>query len=483
MAEPAIETSAGTLTGVRTDHGVAFRGVRYAAAERFGLPRPVEPWTGAQAADTVGPAAPQTITSDPLIPDMAVGAIGEDCLRAEIWTPDTTGSRPVLVWIPGGRYQIGGAGLATYDGGRLSAAGELVVVGLNYRLGALGFLAADGVPSNLGLRDLVAALRWIREEISAFGGDPANITLMGESAGAGAISHLLASTAAAGLFDAAIVASGAPGATLDHETARMVADTFLATAGTDGAAATASMELDRLLEAQAEADASLLATVGMMPFHPWVDDDLLPAGPLDADLAPVPLVIGTTAAEMDLFRDQIPALPDEFAVAWLATKCAAFATDPDAAAERGFAACNGDLAEAIADTDLHVPAGLLADRHAGRGLPVWRYRFDWAAPGLGAAHATDLPFHFDTLDVADWRRVVGAEGSRAAAGDRLASAIGEAWAAFCHTKVPACAPIGAWPRHDIATRRAVLLDADITIAADVGGTRFRAWTTTNGGNT
>ncbi|MEZ5245859.1 MAG: carboxylesterase family protein [Acidimicrobiales bacterium] len=479
---PVAHTTAGTLSGVDTARGVAFRGVRYATAPRFGLPRPVTPWDGIVAADTIGPAAPQVVTSDPLIPDMAVGEIGEDCLRAEIWTPATSGSRPVLVWVPGGRYQIGGAALATYDGTRLAAAGDIVVIGVNYRLGALGFLAADGVPSNLGLRDLVAALQWIRSEAAAFGGDPTNITLMGESAGAGAITHLLASPAARGLFDGAIVASGAPGATLDRETAATVADTFLATAGVAHASGLADVELDRLLTVQAEADTALLPTAGMMPFHPWVDGDLLPAGPLDAELSPVPLVIGTTRDEMALFRDQIPSLPAEYAIPWLAAKCATFAADPEASAQAGLDVCGGDLADAIADTDLHVPASLLADRHAQRGVPVFRYRFDWDAPGLGAAHATDLPFHFGTLDVADWRATLGADRDRAEDADRLSAAIGDAWAAFCHSKVPACAPLGEWPAHDPEHRRATLLAADVVAADDVGGAHFRAWTEPNGAN-
>jgi para-nitrobenzyl esterase len=473
-------TTAGALSGIDTERGAVFRGVRYARAPRFGLPHPVTAWDGIVAADAIGPAAPQVVGSDSPIPDMAVGEIGEDCLRAEIWTPSTTGARPVLVWVPGGRYQIGGAGLATYDGGRLAAAGDLVVIGVNYRLGALGFLAADGVPSNLGLRDLIAALEWIRSEAAAFGGDPTNITLMGESAGAGAITHLLASPMARGLFDGAIVASGAPGATLDQPTARSVADTFLATAGVAQASDLADVDLGRLLAAQAEADTTLLPTAGMMPFHPWVDGDLLPAGPLAADLAPVPLVIGTTRDEMALFRDQIPSLPAEYAIPWLAAKCSTFATDPEASARAGLDACGGDLAEAIADTDLHVPAALLADRHAQRGLPVWRYRFDWDAPRLGAAHATDLPFHFGTLDVAEWRATLGADGDRADAADRLSAAIGDAWAAFCHRKVPACEPLGAWPDHDPARRRATLLDIHVLAADDVGGPHFRAWTEPNG---
>ena len=153
----------------------------------------------------------------------------EDCLTAEIWTPGVRDGRlPVLVWVPGGSYRIGAASLATYDGTHLARRG-VVVVGLNYRLGALGWLAADGVPSNLGLRDLRAAIDWLREVAPAFGGDPDRIVLMGESAGSGAIAHLLATgdVPVAG----AILQSGAPAGTLDAATAAWVGEQFLDAAG------------------------------------------------------------------------------------------------------------------------------------------------------------------------------------------------------------------------------------------------------------
>lgn len=468
-------TSGGRLRG-RDGEVLAFRGVQYAIADRFAVPGPVPPWDGVVAAEEPSPAPLQVTGGDSPVPGMSVASVGEACLTAEIRTPGLGGRRPVLVWIPGGSYKIGGNALPTYELGRLAAEGDLVTVGLNYRLGACGFLAAPGVPTNLGLRDLVGALHWIRAEIAAFGGDPDRVTVMGESAGAGAIAHLLAIPGIDEFVHGAIIASGAPAATLDAATAAVVGDTVLAAAGVSGVDELRTMTADDLLAAQTSAEQELLARVGMMPFHPWVDGDLLPRTPLEAArqgrLAPVPIVIGTTSQEMELFRDAVPALPADIAAAWLRPKVEAALGRPasDEQVHAGLVAA-GDLVEAIADTDLHLPAVLLADAHARAGHEVWRYRFDWRAPVVGAAHAVDLPFHFGTLDVDGWREFVGGD----AAADELSARMRSAWIAFCHDGVPACAPIGPWPPHDVAVRPAVRLAAPITVDDDPGGDRRRAW--------
>lgn len=489
MTTPRDETTvtAGRLRGqLGESNGRAalhFGAVPYAAAPvgegRFASPRPVEPWVGVRDATGVSAAPPQVVAADGRVPDMAPAAISEDCLTAEVWTPAVEGRRPVLVWIPGGAYRSGGAGLATYDGARLAAEHDLVVVGLNYRLGVLGFLHADGVPANVGLRDLLAALRWLRDEVSAFGGDPERIVIMGESAGAGAICHLLAIPETADLIAGAIVQSGAPGATLDPATAARVGETVLAAAGVRTVDELRAVPVNALLAAQEAAVAQLLTTVGMMPLHPVVDGDLLPMAPLDAaragSIAPVPLVIGTTADEMELFRDDVPPLPEDIAVAFLSRKLAPVLGHTPTADEirRGLAAVDGDLVEAVADADLHLPAIAIADAHAASGWPTWRYRFDWKAPQIGAAHALDLPFTFGTLDVADWRDFAGAHDPRS---DRLSAAMRLAWAAFAHDLVPACAPIGAWPRYDPVRRATVHLTDPVHVTDDPDGDRRRAWT-------
>ncbi len=470
-----VTISGGVLRGLDGDV-LAFRGVPYATAERFEAAQIVPAWDGVRPAVEPSPAPVQVISDDAPVPGMTVDAVGDDCLTAEIRTPSLDGSRPVLVWIPGGAYKTGGNALATYDMSRLAAEGDLLTVALNYRLGICGFLAADGVPSNLGLRDLITALAWIRHEIGAFGGDPDRVVVMGESAGAGAIAHLLAVPGIDQLFSGAIIASGAPGATLTADAASTVAGAVFAAANSESTDELRSLSVDELLDVQTAADAELLATVGMMPFHPWVDGDILPLAPLEAarrgQLAEVPIVIGTTNQEMELFRDAVPELPAEFAAAWLGPKvAAATGTEPSEEQVRAGLGAAADLVEAIADTDLHLPAVLLADAHALAGNRTWRYRFDWQAPTIGAAHAVDLPFHFGTLDVDGWRDFVA--GDEAA--DRLSARMRAAWAAFCHTREPTCDPLGRWPRHNATDRPTVRLGAEITVDHDPDGDRRRAW--------
>ncbi|MDH3704786.1 MAG: carboxylesterase family protein [Acidimicrobiia bacterium] len=487
MDGPVATTSTGLLGGRRCTVGggdvLGFGGVPYAAAPvgpaRFASPQPPAPWSDIRDATRPGAAPPQP-AGDELLPGLAPERTSEDCLTLEIWTPALDGERPVLVWIPGGGFQTGGAGLATYDGSRLAAEHDLVVVGVNYRLGALGFAALDGAPTNQGLRDLATALEWISTEIAAFGGNASRVTLMGESAGAGAIAHLLTAPAVRGLVHGAVMQSGAPAATLDHDRAATVAEAFCAAAGTDDLEHLRVLPIDAIVAAQDEAARELLVPVGKMPFHPWIDDDVVPTTPLDAarvgSLAPVPLVVGTNAHEMALFADQVPELPAEVATRLLRPKLDAVfgvASDPSAP-ERGLDAC-GDLLRAIADVDLHLPALVLADAHAGADHRVHRYRFDWDGTGTGAAHAHDLPFTFGTLDVSTWRHAVGAPADGPA--DELSARMRTAWASFARSGVPSCDPVGEWPDHDPEHWETVVLDAELRIVAELDRPRLDTWRT------
>ena len=459
-----------------------FGGVPYAQAPRFGLPDAVDRWFTARDCTRPGALPPQRIEGLELVPGMAVGETHEQCLSAEVWTPSTeptiAGSRPILVWIPGGSFRVGGAALATYDGRRLAADGDMVVVGLNYRLGLLGFLNAPGVPSNLGLRDLLAALDWIRTNAAAFGGDPERIVLLGESAGAGAIYHLLTrpDLACAG----AIVFSGSPTMTQTSATAGHVGETVLRLAGAGSIADLADAPIDTLLDVQGAAVADLARTVGMMPFHPWVDGDVVPVSPLAAaaadGLAAIPLVVATTADEMELFRSMVPTLPRPHAVGLLVAKAAALGIDT-AGVERGLTACGDDLVTAIADVDLQLPALLVAESHARRGLPVWRASFTWQSAAHRACHALDLPFHFGTFDVDEWSVfavISGADGARRRAAEDLSRQMRAAWAAFARTGTPKCEPIGDWPVFD-GGPSVVELGRVVDVVNDAGFERLTSW--------
>jgi para-nitrobenzyl esterase len=214
-------------------------------------------------------------------------------------------------------------------------------------------------------------------------------------------------------------------------------------AGVADVRALRALPVDALLGAQERTVAAALAKVGMMPFHPWIDHDLLDAAPWRGPLAPVALVVGTNAHEMELFRDQVPVLPEDVAVAFLARKAGALGITGEARVRRGLDACGGDLTEAVADLDLHVPNELLARSHRAAGNDVWRSRFTWEAPGRRACHALDLPFTFGTLDVDGWRDFAGAHDPAA---DALSARMRRAFAAFARDGAPGDAGTAPWPR-------------------------------------
>ncbi len=231
------------------------------------------------------------------------------CLTLNVWSPSADRSLPVLVWFHGGSFVIGASSQAVYDGAYLASDQDVVVVSANYRLGAFGFLDARpfGGVTNCGLRDAICALQWVHDNIASFGGDPDRVVAFGESAGGGLVLHALASSATRGLVAGAIVQSGATFATLDEERAATVVDALVKEAGVDDAGALVDLSADALVTAQSAAMVSLLGTVGMMPFHPMVDHDVVPAPPAESfargAAAGVALIAGTTADEMRLFVD------------------------------------------------------------------------------------------------------------------------------------------------------------------------------------
>jgi para-nitrobenzyl esterase len=465
-----LDTASGPVVGRSDGRIVRFGGVPYAHAERWRAPEP-STWSEPLDATSPGPAPTQLDDGLDLVPLGVNERQREDALTVEVYTPGADGRRPVLVWVPGGSYRVGGAALPTYDGGAL-AAHDVVVVGVNYRLGVLGWLAADGVPSNLGLRDLRAAVDWLRAHAANFGGDPDRIVLMGESAGAGSIAHLLATDP--GLpISGAILQSGAPAGALDAATTSWVTDTFLAAADASSVEDLRAAPVDALLAAQVQTVEAARDKVGFMPFHPWVDDDLLNSRAHLAELPAVPLVVGTTAHEMELFRDQVPELPPEIGLIAAQAGANKLGITDEAVVRRAFDAGGQDLVESIADVELHVPNEMLARGHEARGNRVYRYRFAWEAPVRRACHALDLPFTFGTLDVNTWRDFAGAGGARAAAADALSTRMREAWSSFAATGTPSDDAIGSWPAGPSVP---VPLGADdVSEYDDVVGQRVAIW--------
>ena len=234
-AMTTASTTSGVVRGTTADGCSTFLGVPFAAPPvgplRWAPPAPVAPWDGVLDATRYGPAAWQATGGplDGLVPGMGSADQADDCLNLNVWTPAVDdGARPVLVWIHGGAYSLGAGSLPVYDGTRLAVNTDTVVVTINYRLGALGFMVLDdpSTTPNVGLLDQVAALEWVRENIAAFGGDPGRVTVFGESAGAGCILSLLAMPAATGRFHRAIAQSGATDLLLDRPGAREVLEAW-----------------------------------------------------------------------------------------------------------------------------------------------------------------------------------------------------------------------------------------------------------------
>jgi para-nitrobenzyl esterase len=423
-----VETAYGPVRGVDDGVVTSWKGVRYAAPPtgdlRWRAPEPPEPWTEVADAGVFGPVCPQPV--EPKIPIDLGAPQGDDCLTLNVWaSSDIAGGdrKPVMVWIHGGAYVLGSANQPLYNGGVLAAGGDVVVVTVNYRLGAFGFLdlSSFSTPrrrfdSNLGLRDVLYALQWIRENIAAFGGDPHRVTVFGESAGAGIITTLLTSPAAEGLFAGAIAQSSPATSLYDPIRARSTAEQFLAALGLG------DNDIDRLTDAPVDALIAAsrelfndvpVQSPGTLAFAPIVDGDLVPDHPVklarEGRSHPVPLIIGTNKHEAALFRwmksPLMPITPE--AINAMFTQIAAEQPhlvlptheqiDVAYPGLRGKARGMG----VARDVGFRMPTVWLAEGHSAVA-PVYLYRFDWATPmlrllRLGGAHATELPFVWGNL--------------------------------------------------------------------------------------
>jgi para-nitrobenzyl esterase len=413
----------------------------------------------------------------------------EDCLALDLWTPGLGAARrPVLVWLHGGGFTTGSGSLGVYDGRRLAHRGDAVVVTLNYRLGALGYLALPalareegGALGNLGLLDQVAALRWVREHVAHFGGDPENVTLVGASAGAMSAATLLATPAARGLFRRVVLQSGAARHVHDREDGLRVAETFMKelALAPDDVAGLRAVPVDALLAAQERCVATLAGVVRTVAFQPVVDGEVLPRQPLAAvregSASAVPMLIGTNRDEWKLFglNDRRVKTLDEAA---LLRRCARNIPGCDAAgrsfAERVIEAYRKARAGRASieprelwfaiESDRHFrwPAAQLAEAHARRQPRTYAYLFTWESPALGGAlgacHALEVPFVFGCVSDGVLAELVGdPPGARS-----LSERMQEAWLAFARSDAPAHPGLGEWPAYEGERRATMILGAE-----------------------
>ncbi|MFI6157121.1 carboxylesterase/lipase family protein [Kitasatospora sp. NPDC051170] len=462
MPAPEAHTPDGTLRGRPSTRALQWRGIPYAAAPvgelRLRAPRPVRPWTGVRDATRYGPAAPQRRT-----PMVGLRPTGEACLTLNITTPPGSSPtpRPVLVFLHGGGYLFDTA--ARYPGDSLAARGEVVVVTVDHRLGALGYvdfgeLSTPERPfeSNLGLRDQLAALHWVRRNIAAFGGDPGNVTLFGESSGADAVLTLMTVPAAAGLFHRAIAQSpAADWAAVDAEAARRFARRLARRLALSPSAATP----EALCRATDRALREALRTApGGYPIAPVVDGDLLPQHPLDAFAEgrahPVPLIIGTNRDECTLARFD-PTVPSTAPALRAALHRCGADHDRLAAAYPGYPKRAAAIRLAT-DFILRRSVQAVLDAHSHRA-PTYAYRFDFAPPllrltGLGATHGLELLPVFGGVDSPPARLLTLAGGHHAFR--TLQHEIQSHWLSFAHT----AHPLPTWPPYTPPHRTTLILD-------------------------
>ncbi|MFF8768319.1 carboxylesterase/lipase family protein [Nocardiopsis dassonvillei] len=481
---PTVTTASGPVTGVRENGLEAFRGIPFAeppvGENRFLPPQPVQSWSEPLDAAEFGAACPQR----PSEQELGEGEpTSEDCLTLNVWSRDTSGSDPVIVFIHGGGFTSGTARNAWYDGADLAAAGA-TVVSIQYRLGPLGWLdLSEAGPDyaqsmNNGLLDQMEALRWVRENIAAFGGDPDNVTVSGESAGAISISALMGIEEADGLYDRAILQSGTSGTVATADWSRDVATTFTEAAGVESASDVLDLDTDRMLDAADEVYASQFADTA---FHPVVDGDLLPGLPYErlasSDGPTAPVVIGTTLDEARYWLYLLPELdrlPRMYFDPWLESLVGERSQEViDAYLQERPELTDAQLGMAMAgDVSFRMPAIRMAEALAERGVDVRMYLATVPAIDLGgrmgSPHAVELPFMFGTLEAAD--TFVGDTADNRA----LSEQVQDLWVGFARDGDPATSGT-RWPLYDTQERSTLMLDHDLRVEQDPYPAARQAW--------
>ena len=486
---PTVETTAGKIRGFAKDKVYGFRGVPYgsstAGAGRFMPPAKLKPWAGVKDCIQFGGRSPQVmpgieppevLAADPKEP------LSEDCLVLNVWSQGLgTGKRPVMVWLHGGGFVGGSASYSIYDGANLARKQDVVVVGVNHRLNAFGYLflaeiggAKYAQSSNVGQMDIVAALQWVRDNVAKFGGDPGNVTIFGQSGGGAKVSALLAMPSAKGLFHRAIVQSGASLRGTPPDMATKNATAFLAALGLkpNQVDDLQNMPMDKVI-------AALRGPAGAA-FGPVVDGKTLPTHPFDPTApdasATVPMLIGSTETEMAFFAGGplFPYALDPLDDAGLKQNLKKFLRADDADTAKVievYKKVHKNISDidvfmkATADVGVRTMVLTEADRKVAQAkAPAYVYYFSWRSPvregKMKSYHTLEIPFAFANVDEA--KTMTGTGQDRYALQDKMS----EAWANFARTGNPSGKGVGNWPAYNATTRPTMVLDNQCRVVND-----------------
>jgi len=496
-----VETASGRLKGARSGATTIFRGIPYGGSvsgiHRFKPPRKPDPWPGVRDALSFGPVCPQDIKASQPDPSTLFGQVfdadpsmlnvDEDCLFLNVWMPAGRTKRPVMVWLHGGGFARGCGSTPVIDGSRLSARGDVVVVTMNHRLNVFGYLdlssfgaAGYEESGNAGMLDIVLALEWVRENISAFGGDPGNVTIFGESGGGGKVLAVLAMPGARGLFHRAIVQSGPFVHANTRGRAARTADVLLSELGftafdlhqIERVSPQRLMEAALATEGRMQGARVLDGTMGC--WQPVLHERLLPHHPGDPEshalMPEIPLMIGTTKDELAMHFGLLPnfqalTLDEAGQIASLVTG----APMSDALAFYRTLKPNESpgylMTDLLGDLGAWRPTVALAEGRAKYAVAaVFNYIVGWETPVMGgrfrSPHALDIPLMFDNVDL--MRKFVG-DGPEPQV---VADAMSEAWLAFARTGDPNNPLIPTWPAYEAKRRSSMIFNLKSEVIDD-----------------
>ena len=476
------QTANGKVAGYIQDGVTIFKGIPYAKANRFEAPVQADSWEGIRSCRQYGPVSPQGARSGWANDEIAFafnwndGVQGEDCLRLNVWTPALDSrKRPVMVWLHGGGYSAGsGQELPSYDGTSLAFAEDVVVVSINHRLNVLGFLDLSAYgekyakSANAGLLDIVASLKWVRDNIAAFGGDPSNVTIFGQSGGGGKVTTLLATPCAKGLFHKAIVQSGSMLRTMESKYSRKIGIATVRNLGLDASSIDKISEVpygellaageEAIAQVKAEADRDGVASF-IFGWAPTVDGAVLPSQPFDpqapAISADIPMIIGTTRHEFSM-TTYVPALRNAGREEVIGILKGRYGEGTERFLELFAKAYPGSKPADMLDADFVFRPSAIeqALRKSLQGAaPVYMYMFNWESPVLDgilrSTHCMEIPFVFNN---ADRHASMTGGGTQAM---ELTSKMSHCWAEFARCGKPSAEGLPEWEPFE-AEKRAVM---------------------------